>query len=471
MCDSEQMNIHFYGAAGEVTGACYLIETGTSRVLFDCGLVQGTPSDEKRNADPFPFDPATIDAVVLSHSHIDHSGRLPLLAKRGFCGPIYTQRASLDLCRIMLKDAGFINEKDVAWTNRKRARKGQKPVEPLYTVHDAELVMQQFVSLNYNETHDITPDIRICLHEAGHILGSAIVEVTLRERGELRKLVYSGDLGVHDAPILRDPAVLRQADCVLLECTYGNRLHRSKEQTISELKEIFTGAQQQKGNILIPAFAVGRTQDLLFLFSKYYDEWQLDQWMIFLDSPMAADATDIYSHYYALFDQEAQQLLDRHRPFSRLPNFKIVESAEESMALNQIRSGAIIIAASGMCTGGRIRHHLKHHLWHKNCHVLVVGFQAQGTLGRALVDGAKYVRIFGESIKVAAQIHTVGGLSAHADQQGLLDWYNQFTHKPPVILVHGEADTRSQFGQLLSQQHAVKVIQPQWGECIDLRSV
>jgi len=462
------MDIRFHGAAGEVTGSCHLIEAAGRRILLECGLIQGSRKDEARNRAPFPFDPNGIDAVVLSHAHIDHSGRIPLLIRAGFAGPVYSHRASRDLCRIMLKDAGYLNEKDAEWENRKRQRKHLKPVAPIYTMQDAIAAMRRFRGLDYDTRREILPGIEIRLRDAGHILGSAIVELWLTEGGTRRKLAFSGDLGHRGAPILCDPAPVADADLVVMESTYGDRLHRSRDETRAELADVIANARAERGNILIPAFAVGRTQEILYHLAQNYDAWGLGDWQIFLDSPMAIEATEIYLRHSDLYDREATALWDgnRHRP--PLPNLSFTRTGRQSMQLNRVRAGAIIIAGSGMCNGGRIRHHLKHNVWRGNCHVVIVGYQAEGTLGRALVDGAKHIRLWGETIRVAAQVHTIGGLSAHADRAGLLDWYGGFEARPPVVLVHGERQaSRALQAELATRTNApVRIAGP--GDRVDL---
>lgn len=436
------MDIQFLGAAGEVTGSCHLLRVNGRQVLLDCGLIQGGRDDEARNRSPFPFNPAKIDAVVLSHSHLDHSGRIPLLIKAGFKGRVYTQRASRDLCRIMLKDAGFLNEKDAEWENRKRQRKGQPLVEPLYTVQDAVDAMRRFRAVDYDTDIDIAPGVRLRLHDAGHILGSAIVDLTLTEGGVTRRLVFSGDLGHRGAPILRNPVVPGgHIDLVLMESTYGDRDHRPWQETWEELGQVLRAAATHGGNILIPSFAVGRSQELLYAFARHFREWEVGRWEVFLDSPMAIEAGEVYGRHSELYDEEAARLLLGHDGFSHLlPNLHLSRTSNQSMAINRIRSGAIIIAGSGMCTGGRIRHHFKHNLWRDDTHVIIVGFQARGTLGRALVDGTRKIQLWGETIRVGAQIHTIGGLSAHAGQQGLCDWYHALQGRPRLFLVHGEPE-------------------------------
>ncbi len=456
------MHLTFHGAAGEVTGSCHLLEAAGSRVLLDCGLIQGNAKDEARNFEPFPFDPASIDAVVLSHAHIDHSGRIPLLIKSGFRGKIITHPASVDLCQVMLRDSGYLQEKDAEWENRKRERKGLRLVQPLYTMQDAERAMDAFVAVEYAKPMQIAPNIEVCLHDAGHILGSSIVEVTITENGSRKRLVFSGDLGQTGVPILRDPAILKQADLLLLESTYGDRCHKDQAATYAEIAEVLNEANAREGKILIPAFAVGRTQELLYLFARHYQEWGMSNWQIFLDSPMAISATEIYEKHHRVYDKEAAALYNNEGFRDVLPNLRYVRSPEESIQLNQIHSGAIIIAGSGMCTGGRIRHHLKHNAWRKNTHIMIVGFQARGTTGRALVDGAQYIRLWGETIRVAAQVHTIGGMSAHADQHDLVQWLGHFNPLPRTYLVHGEeqALTGLQSNIQAAYQHRAQIAKP-----------
>lgn len=461
------MQLQFLGAAQEVTGSCYLIRIGQYNILIECGLIQGDEEEEARNREPFPFDAANIHAVILTHSHLDHSGRLPLLTKAGFKGPIYTHHASKDLCRILLKDAAYLNEKDVEWENRKRQRKRLPFLDPLYTLDDAQAVMELFRPLDYDVKTEILPGVEVRFNDAGHILGSSIVELWLTEQGETRKLVFSGDLGHRGAPILKDPTFIGEADLVVMESTYGDRDHRSWEETWQELEDILLSARHDKGVIMIPAFAVGRTQELLYAFNLNYEKWQIDRWTLFLDSPMAIDATETYGYHHELYDEQAREMQRHGNPFN-LPNLHLCRRAEESMAINRIRSGAIIIAGSGMCSGGRIKHHFKHNIWRENCHVLIVGFQARGTLGRKLVDGVKQITLWGETISVAAKIHTIGGFSAHAGRSSLIDWYKHFKGRPALALVHGEMQAITPLAQTIKELNPKQLYTPTRGETINL---
>ena len=433
------MQLEFFGGAGEVTGSCHILVVGGRRLLLDCGMIQGGAAPDARNRAAFPFDAAQVDAVVLSHAHIDHSGRLPLLRKRGFRGPIYTNPACRDLVRILLADSANMQQRDAERENRKHRRPGAPAAEPLYTLDDALDVQQQVRVVPYRQPVEVLPGVELVFRDAGHILGSASVWLRLREGGLERRLAFSGDLGQFDSPILRDPEPGPGVDLVLMESTYGDRLHRDRAATLDEFGAILRAARRDGGNVLIPAFAVGRTQEILYELGTHFDAWQLGDWQVFLDSPMAIEATAVYWKHAELFDAEAQEWLARERALPSLPNLKLCRSADESMAINHIPHGAIIIAGSGMCTGGRIVHHLKHNLARPECDVVFSGFQAQGTTGRAIVDGRDVVRIQGSPVKVAARVHTLGGFSAHGDQQDLLRWYGAIPGRPPVWLVHGEA--------------------------------
>ncbi|RMF25475.1 MAG: MBL fold metallo-hydrolase, partial [Deltaproteobacteria bacterium] len=460
----------FLGAAREVTGSMALVRSGDSRVLVDCGLFQGSERSEARNRSPFPVDPASIDAVVLTHAHLDHSGRLPLLVREGFRGRIVTHRATAELCAILLKDAAFLAERDAKTENRKRARRHLEPAQPLFTAEDAERACERFHPTDYGLWEEIATGVRVCLRDAGHILGSAIAELDVRAGGHARRVVFSGDLGHRGAPVLRDPARIDGADLVVMESTYGDRLHRPWEHTWRELGEILLAADRDRGNVLVPAFAVGRSQEILYAFHQNFDRWRLGRWQIFLDSPMAIEATRVYTKHAELYDEEASAVYKRAGNAFTLPNLRITRTAAESAEINEIDSGAIVIAGSGMCTGGRIRHHLKHNLWRRGCHVLIVGFQARGTLGRSLVDGAKRVSLWGERIEVAASVHTVGGLSAHADREGLISWYERIGGRPPVVLNHGEPRAVDSLAEVLESAAGARVLVARPRGRVDLKA-
>ncbi len=446
------MRVRFHGAAGEVTGSCHEVHANGKMILLDCGMIQGSDEDEERNELEFPFAIDAIDAVVLSHAHIDHCGRLPLLVSRGYRGPIYTQAATADLLKILLEDAASLAQMDAERDNKHR-REGHQNHRPLFTKADVASVLKHVKVMAYDEPVDIFPDVKVTLRDAGHILGSASVTV----ESEGKSLLFSGDLGPKNTPILCDPAIHTKADLVLMESTYGGRLHRSREATIAELGEIFEQAWRDGGNVLIPAFAVGRSQELLYWFAKHYDQWDLQRWKIFLDSPMAVKVSAVLDQHEDLFDAEAKKVWQgKVRPF-KMPNLHFTPEVVQSKAISDVKRGAIIIAGSGMCNGGRIRHHLRNHLGNKKHHVVFVGYQAHGTLGRRLVDGAMEVRIFNEEISVNAQRHTIGGLSAHADQAGLLEWYGSLEKHPPVVLVHGEDDARIAMQEVMQKKFANKV--------------
>jgi metallo-beta-lactamase family protein len=456
------VNLEFFGAAGEVTGSCHVLRVGEKTILLDCGLIQGSSKDEARNHEPFPFDAASIDAVILSHAHLDHCGRLPLLVRRGFRGPIYAQRAACELVAILLADAARLEERDAEYQSRKLGRK----IKPLYTFEQGEQVIRQLKPMPYGQAFDVAAGVRAAFRDAGHILGSCTVEAWCSEGNVTKKLVFSGDLGQYDTPILRDPQAIDDADIVLMECTYGDRQHRDREATVAEIGAIVQAAVS--GNILIPAFAIGRSQELLFELGKHYQAWGLQRFGVFLDSPMAIEASKVYWHNTQLYDEEATRLQKEHGGMPLLPNLKLCRDTEESMAINRIQSGAIIIAGSGMCNGGRIVHHLKRHLPDERHQVLIVGYQARGSLGRKLVEGHEYVRIHGEQVPVRAKIHTVGGLSAHGDQQDLARWYENMAARPPVYLVHGEDQAREAFAQYLAKRSGADVHMPSPGDTLTL---
>jgi len=451
---SHQSHLTFFGASRQVTGSCYLLETPGGRLLLDCGMFQGPPEVTEQNRLDFPFHAGSLDAVIISHAHIDHSGLLPKLIKSGYGGPIYVTAPTHDLLELLLKDAAHLELKDAQWENKRRQRAGKRLIEPLYSLEDVERVLAQRVPLPYSELTELLPDVSLQFHDAGHIIGAAIVELRLGADGQRRTLVFSGDLGNRYSPLLRDPVRLAQADVLLLESTYGDRNHRSLPETLTEFRQILRDAAKRGGNVLIPAFAVGRTQDILYWLGRFQRDGDLPQQKVFVDSPMAIEASEIYASYRGLFnrdDPEFNQAIEGGW-HAWLPKLSYSRTTEESMALNQIE-GAIIIAGSGMCEGGRIRHHLKYNLWKRDAHVIISGFQPRGTLGRRLVDGARRLSILGGEIAVRATIHTLGGFSAHAGQTELLEWATAFRPSHPhVYLVHGEVEAMEALQQRLADQ-------------------
>ncbi len=460
------MELQFYGATERVTGSCHILRVKGYMVLVDCGLIQGSPEDEALNKEPFPFDPASIDAVILTHGHIDHSGRLPYLIKHGYRGAVYTQQATVDLCRILLLDSASLAERDAEFRRKHPLTRRDQHAEPLYTREDALRALNTFTGLPYHEKQEILPGITIRFSDAGHILGSALVEVWMKEDVVTRKLVFSGDVGQYGSPILNDPETIAQADAVIVESTYGDRLHRELELTLAEIGGIIRSASTGHGNIIIPAFSIGRSQELLYLFGQYYEEWGLDRWQVYLDSPMAIEASRIYWDYDELYDKEAVAFRYDRKIMPRLKNLHFTPTVEQSQAINAIKSGAIIIAGSGMCNGGRILHHLKHHIQRPECSLIMTGFQAEGTLGRSLVNGDREVVIQGRSYPVKATVHTIGGLSAHGDQKDLLRWISGFENKPEVFVVHGDVPVKKIFRDALEGRLGLKATIPKSGDII-----
>ena len=419
-------------------------------------MFQGMSDGEKRNLRPFPFKPSEIDALLLTHSHIDHSGLIPKLVKDGFKGKIFTTRASVDLCGILLLDSAHIHERDAEWETRKRMRKGKKAVAPLYNIADAAESLSHIEGIDYDVILKVAPNVEVRFKDAGHILGSAILELWVMEKGRKIKIVFSGDLGNKGAPIVKDPTYISDADYILIESTYGNRQHKGMKETVNEFAGAIAETLRKGGNVIIPSFAVGRTQDILYILNQLSREGKLNNLNVFIDSPLATNATRVFLKHPECFDKETLELITKGQFPKGTPILKFSETPEESMSINRIRSGAIIIASSGMCEAGRVRHHLKHNLWRDECSIVFVGFQAQGTLGRQIVDGAKTVKLFSEVVAVRAKVYTIGGLSAHADKNGLMDWLTHFSKKPKkVFIVHGEEKTSIDFAQSVHERFLI----------------
>ncbi|MEI7825507.1 MAG: MBL fold metallo-hydrolase [Chlorobiaceae bacterium] len=464
------MELQFYGATARVTGSCHILRVKGLTVLIDCGLIQGSMEDEALNKEPFSFDPASIDAVVLTHGHIDHSGRIPYLVKHGYRGVVYAQQATVDLCRVLLLDSASLAERDAEFRRKHPLTKRDQHTEPLYTREDALRALKTLTGLPYHEKQEILPGVTIRFSDAGHILGSALVEVWLQDDEVARKLVFSGDVGQYGSPILNDPETIAQADAVILESTYGDRLHRELALTLAEIGGIIRSAGAGHGNIIIPAFSIGRSQELLYLFGLYYEEWGLERWQVYLDSPMAIEASRIYWDYPELYDKDAVAFRHDKKMMPRLKNLHFTPTVEQSQAINAIKSGAIIIAGSGMCNGGRILHHLKHHIQRPECSLIMTGFQAEGTLGRSLVNGDREVVIHGRSYSVKATVHTIGGLSAHGDQNDLLRWMGGFESNPEVFVVHGDEPVKKIFRDAIEARLGLKATIPKSGDVISFAS-
>ena len=464
------MLLDFYGADQAVTGSCHGLTVGDTRILIDCGLQQGR--DEVDNSS-FPFRPSEIDCVIVTHAHIDHSGRLPLLVKQGFRGKIYATEMTCRLLRIMLLDSAHIQESDAMYENRKGKRAGKDEIEPLYTIGDAETALERLQPLEYGQETKLGKDIKFRLTDAGHLLGSAYVELWARENGETRKLVFSGDIGNTAQPIIRDPEPVSGADFVIMESTYGDRNHEMPDDYCAVFSEILTRTFSKGGNVVIPSFAVGRTQELLFFFREIKEKNLVPafpHFPIVVDSPLAAEATEIYAgDLRGYLDSEAGALIDQGVSLFSAADTRLVISSEESKLLNLDKTPKVIIAASGMCDAGRIRHHLKHNLWRPECTVVFVGYQAQGSLGRALQEGKQAVKLFGEEVLVRASIETFHGLSSHADRDHLFAWADQFEpgEVSQVFVVHGDAEVSQQFaGELRDRGYRAHA--PRFTERYDL---
>ncbi|PTX96633.1 MBL fold metallo-hydrolase [Opitutus sp. ER46] len=464
------MKITLLGAAGgEVTGSCYLVETLRSRVLIDCGQFQGGPQADALNHGALP-DVGSLSAVLLTHAHLDHTGRLPLLAKAGYKGPVFTTPASVDMTGLILRDAARIQTQDAERQNRIRERAGESPFVPMFSGADAEQIISQLRPVPYREPVSIAPGVQACFVEAGHMLGSASIQLLVDDgKGARRTIVFSGDLGPKSAPILKEFEPFTSADAVFMESTYGNRDHQPFAETVQEFVQIITEAIQSGGKVLVPTFAVGRAQLLTGLLAWAFREKKLKPFPVFLDSPMAIEASAIYQRHPELYDEETVAFL-KARPIGLdLKTLHMTASPAESRAINGVPGPCMILAGSGMCTAGRILHHLRHNLWSPQAHVIIVGYQGHGTLGRQLVDGATKVTIFGETIAVRAKVHTLGGFSAHAGQADLLAWFDALAaSKPRVCLTHGEPDARNVLRDVIAQRHGITPHLPAIGETIEL---
>ena len=463
------MRIHFHGAAGDVTGSAYHVVTDQASVLVDCGFFQGRKEESEKNRRKATLESGKLDAVLLTHGHLDHIGRLPLLTRKGYKGPIYATRPTLDIATLILKDSLALQKQDLKRQNDKRRRAKLPPLQPLFEEADVRKLKPLATPVKYNQTFNVAPGIDARLVDAGHVIGSASVELTVSENGHKKVVVFSGDLGPRGAPLLKDPEPFPGADAVIMESTYGDRNHRSMHDTAIEGREIIAKAIENKAKVLVPVFAVGRTQLLLYLLAGAFRRKTLQRFPIYLDSPMAIEATKIYGRNNELFDAEALEMVQSGELLKNLGSTRACSKPGESRALNNAKGPCLIMAGSGMCTGGRIMHHLRHNLPIPETAVLIVGFQSQGTLGRKLVDGAKTVRMFGEEIPVRASIHTMGGFSAHADQNGLLEWFSTLApSRPRTIITHGEDRAREALSDRIGSRFGIKTERPVIGDVIEI---
>lgn len=477
------MKITFLGATRTVTGSNYLVEAAGKKFLVDCGMWQGKAELEEQNADPFEYDPKEIDFMLLTHAHIDHSGRIPKLYNEGFRNRIYAHKATCDLCALMLPDSGHIQEMEAEWKNRKRMRKGEKERPPLYTAEEAAKCLEIFEPVQYDEIIEITPQIHVRFNDAGHMLGSSIIEVWVEENGKKTKTVFSGDLGNNDIPLLDSPTMIEDADNLVMESTYGSRLHMKNNEKAEMFLNIVSETLDNGGTVVIPSFAVGRTQEILYEINKLKEQHKEDvefkrkyktimNSSVYVDSPLAISATEVFRENTNLFEPEVkEEILKGDNPLE-FPGLQFTRTADESKALNEDERPSIIISASGMCDVGRIKHHLKHNLWNPKSTILFVGYQAPGTLGYDIVNGAKKVKIFGEEIAVNARIEYIEGYSGHADQEGLMNFIYSFIKKPKhIFLVHGEPTSQDVFKDKIEAETKIPVLIPEFGETYELDNI
>lgn len=461
------MNITFYGAAKTVTGSCTMVEASGKRFLVDCGMFQGKVTDQMLNYDDFPFDISSIDFVILTHAHIDHSGRIPKLYKAGYTGPIYATNATVDLCSIMLADSGHIQEKEIEWVNKKRRRAGKKENEPMYTAQDGIDSMKLFKGVDYNQKVTIDENISFTLVDAGHMLGSSIVLLDIAENGKTERVVFTGDLGNKNMPIIKDPTYIERADHLIMESTYGNRLHGKMEDQSEKFIDILFRTAERGGNLIIPSFAVGRTQEILYEINKYAakEEYKdkLKNIPVYVDSPLAVNATKIFEENPEYYDEDALEYLLKGDNPIEFDNLHLITTSDESRALNEDPTPKVIISASGMCEVGRIKHHLKHNLYRPECTVLFVGYQATGTLGEKIQTGADVVKIFGEEIAVKAEIEYLDAFSGHADRDGLIEFIDKMQDKPKNIFInHGEFISQQVLKNYITEKFNIPVTIPNY---------
>ena len=473
------MKITFLGATKMVTGSNFLVEAAGKKFLVDCGMYQGGDRDEMQNHEPFAYDVNEIDFMLLTHAHIDHSGRIPKLYKEGYRNPVITTKATRDLCSIMLPDSGHIQEQEIEWRNRKRKREGKEPLPPLYTAQDGIDTMEIFKPVNYDEIIEIDPNIYVRFNDAGHMLGSAIIEIWVKEDGKETKAVFTGDLGNNDIPLLSSPTMIETADYLVMESTYGGRLHMRNDDKANLFLNIVSETLDKGGTVVIPSFAVGRTQEILYELNNLKDTQEGEDFKkkyatlmkapVYVDSPLAISATEIFKENANLFDEETQAVIESGDNPLEFPGLQFTRTADESKALNEKNESSIIISASGMCEVGRIKHHLKHHLWDPNSTILFVGYQAPGTLGRRIVDGEKRVKIFGEEIAVNARIEYIEGYSGHADQEWLMNFVYSFITKPKhIFLVHGEPTGQEILKSKIVDEIGLPVTIPEYGQTYTL---
>lgn len=473
------MKITFLGATKMVTGSNFLVEGAGKKFLVDCGMYQGGDRDEMQNHEPFAYDVNEIDFMLLTHAHIDHSGRIPKLYKEGYRNPVITTKATRDLCSIMLPDSGHIQEQEIEWRNRKRKREGKEPLPPLYTAQDGIDTMEIFKPVNYDEIIEIDPNIYVRFNDAGHMLGSAIIEIWVKEDGKETKAVFTGDLGNNDIPLLSSPTMIETADYLVMESTYGGRLHMRNDDKANLFLNIVSETLDKGGTVVIPSFAVGRTQEILYELNNLKDEQEGEDFKkkyatlmkapVYVDSPLAISATEIFKENANLFDEATQAVIESGDNPLEFPGLQFTRTADESKALNEKNESSIIISASGMCEVGRIKHHLKHHLWDPNSTILFVGYQAPGTLGRRIVDGEKRVKIFGEEIAVNARIEYIEGYSGHADQEWLMNFVYSFITKPKhIFLVHGEPTGQEILKSKIVDEIGLPVTIPEYGQTYTL---